>query len=83
MESLCGDSMEAIYLAMLAFLIFAFPAQQMVMYWGLGQNWSWGLHFGLSVVVTFLLAYTSWYLIERRALRHKPKTGSPLKAHAA
>ena len=63
--------------------IFAFPVQQMVVYWGRGQNWSWGVHFGLSLLGTALLAYASWQLVEKRALRYKPKTASPRKAPAA
>ncbi len=54
--------------------IFAFPIQQLVVFWGHKQNWSWGLHFGLSLLGTSLLAYASWHLVESRALRYKPKT---------
>ena len=53
--------------------IFAFPVQQMVVYWGLGRDWSWGVHFGLSLLGTSFLAYASWHLVESKALRHKPK----------
>jgi peptidoglycan/LPS O-acetylase OafA/YrhL len=60
--------------------IFAFPVQQMVVYWGLGQNWSWGLHFGLSLLGTTFLAYASWHLVESKALRYKPKAAASQKA---
>jgi len=63
--------------------IFAFPVQQMVVYCGCGQNWSWGLHFGLSLLGTSLLAYASWHLVVSRALSYKPRTVNPLKAPAA
>ena len=60
--------------------IFAFPVQQLVVYWGRGQGWSWGFHFGLSLLGTSLLAYASWHLVESRALRYKPKTEGLQKA---
>ena len=62
--------------------IFAFPVQQMLVYWGIGLDWSWGAHFGLSLLGTSLLAYASWHLVERRALRYKPKAVAQQKAQA-
>lgn len=59
--------------------IFAFPVQQMVVHWGRGQNWSMSLHFYLSLLITSLLAYVSWHVVESRALLHKPKNVSRFK----
>lgn len=52
--------------------IFAFPVQQMVVHWGKGRDWSFGVYFSLSLLVTGGLAYASWHLVEKRALRFKP-----------
>lgn len=52
--------------------IFAFPVQQMVVHWGKGRGWSFGVYFSLSLLVTGGLAYASWHLVEKRALRFKP-----------
>jgi peptidoglycan/LPS O-acetylase OafA/YrhL len=68
-----GDMSYGIY-------IFAFPVQQMVVHMGSGRSWSWNLHFGFSLLITFLLAYASWHLVESRALRYKPGAAKLLKA---
>ena len=52
--------------------IFAFPVQQSLAQAGQGLNWSFGLSFGLSLFATAALAWISWHLIEKRALRFKP-----------
>jgi len=52
--------------------IFAFPVQQIVVHWGKGRGWSFGVYFSLSLLVTGGLAYASWHLVEKRALRFKP-----------
>lgn len=52
--------------------IFAFPVQQGVVMWGRGQDWSFGVHLTWSFVLTGLLAYASWHLLEKKALRLKP-----------
>ena len=53
--------------------IFAFPVQQMLAQWSMGRGWSFGLSFGLSLALTIALAYASWHLVEKRALRFKPR----------
>jgi peptidoglycan/LPS O-acetylase OafA/YrhL len=51
---------------------FAFPVQQMVVHWGKGRSWSLGVSFFISLLVTSGLAFASWHLVEKRALRFKP-----------
>lgn len=53
--------------------IFAFPVQQMLVYLGRGQGWGFGVSLFLSWVVTSGLAFASWHLVEKQALRYKPK----------
>ena len=52
--------------------IFAFPVQQSFVQWGKLQNLGIGAHFALSLLLTGGLAYVSWHLIEKQALRFKP-----------
>lgn len=53
--------------------IYAFPVQQCVL-WLLGPHSSnFWLATGLSLVLTLLLAWASWHLIEQPALRLKPR----------
>lgn len=52
--------------------IFAFPVQQMLVHWGKGQGWSLGAFFSLSLLMTAGLAFASWHLVEKQALRFKP-----------
>ncbi len=54
--------------------IFAFPVQQMLVYWGHGRGLSFSVLFFLSFLVTSGLAFASWHLVEKRALRFKPKS---------
>ena len=54
--------------------IFAFPVQQIVVSLGRHRDWSFATHLGLSLLVTSVLAYVSWHVIEQRALRFKPKS---------
>lgn len=56
--------------------IFAFPVQQMVAHWGKGRDWSLGLSFALSFLVTSGLAFASWHLVEKRALLFKPRVSA-------
>jgi peptidoglycan/LPS O-acetylase OafA/YrhL len=60
--------------------IFAFPVQQLMVVIGRGRNWSFEANFTMSLLVTSALAYASWHLIERRALRFKPKSGAVNRA---
>ena len=56
--------------------IYAFPVQQCVL-WLLGPGFSnFWLATGLSLVLTLLLAWASWHLIEQPALRLKPRNPS-------
>jgi peptidoglycan/LPS O-acetylase OafA/YrhL len=52
--------------------IFAFPVQQLGVHWARQQNWSFAASLFLSATVTLSLAYASWHLVEKRALRLKP-----------
>jgi peptidoglycan/LPS O-acetylase OafA/YrhL len=53
--------------------IFAFPVQQIVVHWGRGSDWSFGVSLAMSFVLTGVLAFASWHLLEKQALRFKPK----------
>jgi peptidoglycan/LPS O-acetylase OafA/YrhL len=55
--------------------IFAFPVQQLGVHWMRGNNWSFAASLFLSGAVTLLLAFASWHLVEKRALRFKPRGG--------
>ena len=54
--------------------IFAFPVQQMLLHWSTTRSLSIESAFCLSLLVTSVLAFCSWHLIEKRALRFKPRT---------
>jgi len=54
--------------------IFAFPVQQIIVYWGHGRGLSFNVLFLLSFLATSGLAFASWHLVEKRALRFKPKS---------
>lgn len=58
--------------------IFAFPVQQIIAQWGQGRGWLFGVSLGLSFVSTAALAYLSWHLVEKQALRFKPSARSPV-----
>lgn len=62
-----GDLSYGIY-------IYAFPVQQMVVHWSGSSSRSFAEMFLLSTLLTFALAYASWHLVERQALRLKPRT---------
>lgn len=51
--------------------IYAFPVQQTLI-WQLRDRLSWGLLLALTIVTTAMLAFTSWHLVEKWALRLKP-----------
>lgn len=55
--------------------IFAFPVQQIVAELGRQRGWTFAMHLSLSFVVTSVLAYLSWHLLEKRALLFKPQRG--------
>lgn len=51
--------------------IYAFPVQQTLI-WLYKDSLPWGVLLGLTVAVTSLLAFASWHLVEKWALRFKP-----------
>lgn len=55
--------------------IFAFPVQQIVVELGRHRGWTFATYLSLSFVVTSVLAYLSWHLLEKRALLFKPQRG--------
>ena len=58
-----GDFSYGIY-------IFAYPVQQTVVYLFDGKMSAWS-NFLISGVITYILAVLSWFLIEKRVLKHK------------
>jgi peptidoglycan/LPS O-acetylase OafA/YrhL len=62
--------------------IYGWPAEQAVI-WGLGGHAAWWQVFGLAWPLAAALAFLSWHLIERPALRLKPRTKLPLAAAPA
>lgn len=66
LTGLLGDLSYGVY-------IYAFPVQQTVVYLGLGRGWSFEWHLVLSVLATYGLAWLSWHVVEKPALRIKPK----------
>ena len=55
--------------------IFAFPTQQTVA-WLLRSRLPWGAELALVLVLTFGLALLSWHLVEKPALRLKPRSAA-------
>lgn len=53
--------------------ILAFPVQQIVVALGSRRDWNFATLLGVSFLVTSVLAYASWHLLEKRALLFKPK----------
>jgi peptidoglycan/LPS O-acetylase OafA/YrhL len=51
--------------------IYAFPVQQTLI-WQLKDQLSWGALLALTIATTTVLAFASWHLVEKRALRLKP-----------
>lgn len=62
-----GDASYGVY-------IWAFPVQQTLVQWGVHDPW---LMMAIATPVVWLLALASWRLIERPALRHKPRPTAP------
>lgn len=52
--------------------IYAFPVQQLVVAAGRGREWPITVHLALSLLLTTFMAWLSWHLLEKRALRYKP-----------
>jgi peptidoglycan/LPS O-acetylase OafA/YrhL len=58
------------------FYIYAFPIQQTLI-WLYGKKLPWMAVFALVLVTTAAFAAASWHLVEKRALRLKPKRRQP------
>jgi peptidoglycan/LPS O-acetylase OafA/YrhL len=52
--------------------IYAFPVQQTLI-WRFGNEYSWTSVLAMTLGTTVLLAFASWHLIEKPALRFKPR----------
>jgi peptidoglycan/LPS O-acetylase OafA/YrhL len=52
--------------------IYAFPTQQL-MIWLYKDRLPWGAVLALSIGATLALAFASWHLVEKHALRLKPR----------
>ena len=59
--------------------IYGWPAEQTVI-WSLGGHAAWWQVCGLALPLAAALAFLSWHLIERPALRLKPRSPRPLQA---
>jgi peptidoglycan/LPS O-acetylase OafA/YrhL len=60
--------------------IFAFPVQQWLAQTVSGHESPFGLTLLMAFVLTASLSYVSWHLIEKRALRFKPRVRGPHEA---
>jgi peptidoglycan/LPS O-acetylase OafA/YrhL len=61
--------------------IIAFPVQQLGVNWARALNWSFSASLLFSVTATLVLAYLSWHLIEKRALRLKNRLNTAPHRH--
>ena len=66
----CGDLSYGLY-------IFAFPVQQLLVQWTLGDGWSFGALLSTTLLITGSLAFASWHLVEKPVLRFKPRVSIP------
>ncbi|HUZ73839.1 MAG TPA: acyltransferase [Stellaceae bacterium] len=57
--------------------IYGWPSEQAVI-WGLGGHAAWWQVFGLALPLAVALALLSWHLVERPALRLKPRAARPV-----
>jgi peptidoglycan/LPS O-acetylase OafA/YrhL len=57
--------------------IYGWPAEQAVI-WGLGGHAQWWQVFLLALPLAAALAFLSWHLVERTALRFKPRSARPV-----
>lgn len=53
--------------------IFAFPVQQILVQWGKTRDLGFWVLLTLSLLITSVLAFASWHLLEKKALRFKPR----------
>ena len=56
--------------------IYAFPVQQTLI-WSLRDRMPWSALLLLTLAITLALAFASWHLVEKRALRLKPRKRIP------
>ncbi|WP_085310528.1 acyltransferase family protein [Planktotalea arctica] len=68
-----GDISYGVYL-------YGFPVAQLLS-WGYGHDLSIYTHMGLTILISYLFAFASWHLLEKRALRFKPRA-APIAALA-
>jgi peptidoglycan/LPS O-acetylase OafA/YrhL len=69
-----GDCSYGVY-------IYAFPVQQFVLLQY--PNIAYGTYLFVTVLITMILGYCSWHLIEKRILKYKPKDKSRMTASPA
>lgn len=69
-----GDCSYGVY-------IYAFPVQQFVLLQY--PDIAYGTYLSVTVLITMVLGYCSWHLIEKRILKYKPKDQGRLTANTA
>ncbi len=62
--------------------IYGWPVEQAIV-WQNGYTMSWWALFAIALPVTAVLAFLSWHLVEKRALRLKPRSAAPRRAELA
>jgi len=62
--------------------IYGWPVEQAIV-WQNGYTMSWWALFAIALPVTAVLAFLSWHLVEKRALRLKPRSAAPRRAKLA
>ena len=62
--------------------IYGWPIEQTIV-WLNGGAMSWWALFAIALPVTALFAFLSWHLVEKRALRLKPRAAAPARAKLA
>ena len=70
-----GDLSYGIY-------IYAFPVQQTLI-WSLRDRMPWSALLLLTLAITLAFAFASWHLVEKRALRLKPRRRAPSRSAPA
>jgi peptidoglycan/LPS O-acetylase OafA/YrhL len=62
--------------------IYGWPIEQAIV-WLNGGAMSWWALFAIALPVTAVFAFISWHLVEKRALRFKPRSAAPASAKLA
>jgi peptidoglycan/LPS O-acetylase OafA/YrhL len=62
--------------------IYGWPIEQAIV-WLNGGSMSWWALFATASPVTAVCAFLSWHLVEKRALRLKPRAATPARATLA